>query len=206
MQESKSCALPLGYTTINTLSNRSLTYWSDGWISMRIRYQQFLILISCLFYITFSYIIFLRDFLFGRSLMELNHEPPSLIEGMLSVYTRLLISATHFIICTDNKMFVRCSIINMALYSLLNVQLCTYYTILYLFCQYFFCIIFIIYKISFFHMNTSIVNFYYATNFRNSFQNKVHFDFRSIRSSPCLMLLYIHYLVLRRHMRRLPQE
>lgn len=70
--------------------------------------------------ITFSYLVFLRNFLFGHRAKDSNLDLP-LIVGPCYHYTTLLIPAILLLSCTDSNV-ISCThgILNMALYSLLN--------------------------------------------------------------------------------------
>ena len=71
-------------------------------------------------YIAFSYLVFLRNFLFGHRAKDSNLDLP-LIVGPCYHYTTLLIPAILLLNCTDSSV-ISCThgILNMALYSLLN--------------------------------------------------------------------------------------
>lgn len=73
-------------------------------------------------YFAFSCFVLLRDFLFGRYLMDLNHNPLTVqLVNVLSTYTRYLISAIPFLSCTGSiKMVCTYGILHMAFYSLLK--------------------------------------------------------------------------------------
>ena len=88
--------------------------------------------------LAFSYLILLRDFLLVETIrtrtvyLHLN-------DGVLSSYTRFLISATQILGCTFLKdLFVRCGIFRYGFVLTTQSLLCIYYIILFIVCQYFF--------------------------------------------------------------------
>lgn len=115
------------------LSYRTFTYRSNGQIRMRIPYQRSkLIILSIILSLIlptkcsivtllFHISVLLRDFLFGRCF--LSRTSLGLL-GPCCRYTKQLISATPIRLLYTQSLnwSVQCGILNMALYSLLNIN------------------------------------------------------------------------------------